>query len=294
MYPLTRQGSIMTKTSKVVLSILLVLVVGIVGGYLGSGLRGGGVTGEGGGAATAQGDWLQKIRDSGELRVGIASAPPMTAEQPDGTMGGPNVLPLQKLAKELDVKYVPVAAEWSKMVAGLQADRFDVAAYLDSTSERSLAIQFTDVVYQYEGAWLVRADSNLKGTDAIVKAGKVAMATGTSYESAITALGVEVLGSESIPQAVTAMKAGRADAVFADLPTIANAAQQDKSLKIVMPDPELYLQDSNYGVKDDIDPRSLQVLNVAIRSAQNDGTLRTAFEEAGVVTPETLGDLEMD
>jgi len=283
----------MTKTSKVVLSILLVLVVGLVGGYFGSGLRGGS-SGSGSSAAAGQGAWLEKIRKQGELRVGIASAPPMTGEQPDGTMGGPNVLPLKKLAEELGVKFVPVAAEWSKMVAGLQAGRFDVAAYLDSTSERSLAIQFTDMVYQYEGAWLVRADSDLKSTDDVVKAGKVAMATGTSYEKVIGDLGVDVLGSESVPQAVTAMKAGRADAVFADLPTLANAAQQDKSLKVVLPKPSLYLQDSNYGVKDDIDQRSLQVLNIAIRTAQNDGSLRTAFEKAGVITPETLGDLEMD
>lgn len=282
----------MTKTSKVVLSILLVVVVGLIGGYFGAGLRGGGGN-VSSAAATAEGAWLQKIRESGELRVGIASAPPMTAEQPDGTMGGPNVVPLQKLAEELGVKYVPVAAEWSKMVAGLQADRFDVAAYLDSTSERSLAIQFTVPVYRYEGAWLVREDSGLKTTDDIVKAGKVAMATGTSYERAITALKVEVVGSESIPQAVTAMKAGRANAVFADLPTLANAAQQDKSLKIVMPKPELFVQDSNYGVNENIDARSLQVLNIAIQSAQNDGTLRTAFDQAGVITPETLGDLEM-
>ncbi|MFJ2621722.1 substrate-binding periplasmic protein [Glutamicibacter sp. NPDC087344] len=282
----------MTKTSKVVLSILLVVVVGLVGGYFGAGMRGGAGNTNSASAAT-EGSWIQKIRESGELRVGIASAPPMTGEQPDGTMGGPNVLPLKKLAEEIGVKYVPVAAEWSKMVAGLQADRFDVAAYLDSTSQRSLAIQFTVPVYRYEGAWLVRSDSGFKSTDDIVKAGKVTLATGTSYEPVITAMDVEVIGSESVPQAVTAMKAGRADAVFADLPTLANAAQQDSSLKIVMPNPEIFVQDSNYGVNENIDARSLQILNIAIQSAQNDGTLRTAFDEAGVITPETLGDLEM-
>lgn len=282
----------MTKTSKVVLSLLLVLIIGVAGGYFGAGFRGGGSNAN---AATGtDGAWLKKIRDSGELRVGIASAPPMTAEQSDGTMGGPNVVPLQQLAKEMGVKYVPVAAEWSKMVAGLQANRFDVAAYLDSTSERSLAIQFTVPVYRYEGAWLVRGDSGLKSTDEIVKAGKVALATGTSYERAITGLGVGIVGSESIPQAITAMKAGRAAAAFGDLPTLANAAQQDKSLKIVMPNPALFVQDSNYGVNENIDARSLQVLNIAIQSAQNDGTLTKAFKDAGVVTPDTLGDLKMN
>lgn len=282
----------MTKASKIVLSIVLVLVVAVVGGYFGSGLRGSGDSLDDS-AATAEGTWLKKIRDSGELRVGIASAPPMTAEQEDGTMGGPNVLPLKKLATEMGVKYVPVSAEWSKMVAGLQADRFDVAAYLDSTSERSLAIQFTVPVYRYVGAWAVREDSGLKSTDEIVKAGRVSLATGTSYERAITALDVEIVGAESIPKAISAMKAGRADAAFGDLPTMANAAEKDKSLKIVVPEPELFAQNSNYGVNENIDARSLQVLNIAIQGAQNDGTLTQAFQDAGILTPETLGDLEM-
>jgi polar amino acid transport system substrate-binding protein len=50
---------------------------------------------------------------------------------------------------------------------------------------------------------------------------------------------------------------------------------------------------SNYGVSPDIDPRSLQVLNIAIQNAQQDGSLQRALDEAGVVDPENLGDLEM-
>ena len=283
----------MSKASKIILAILGVFVLAIAGGFLGSSMRGGG-SGGGGGGESANGAWLDQIKSSGELRVGIASAPPMTAEQEDGKMGGPNVLPLQKLADELGVEFVPVAAEWSKMVSGLQADRFDVAAYLDSTSERSLAIQFTDPVYSYEGVFLVRADSGLTSVDDIVNSGEaIALASGTSYERAVTDLGAEVMTTESIPNAVTAMGAGRAGAVFADLPTLADAAQKDPSLKIVVPEPSIFLQDSNYGVNADIDARSLQVLNIAIQGAKNDGSLKAAFNEAGIVEVDTLGDLRM-
>lgn len=282
----------MSKTSKYILAVLGVIVLAIGAGFLGSGLRGGG--GGGGGAAAGNGAWVEQIKAKGELRVGIASAPPMTAEQPDGQMGGPNVLPLQNLADELGVKFVPVAAEWSKMVSGLQADRFDVAAYLDSTSERSLAIQFTDPVYTYEGVFLVRGDSGLKSVEDIVATGDpIALAGGTSYEPAIEALGSELMTTESIPNAVTAMSAGRATAVFADLPTLADAAQKDPSLKIVVPEPSIFIQDSNYGVNADIDARSLQILNIAIQGSKNDGSLNRAFEEAGIIEVDTLGDLRM-
>ncbi|GAA4478766.1 substrate-binding periplasmic protein [Microbacterium panaciterrae] len=283
----------MSTASKRILAVLGVIVLAIAAGYLGATLRGGG-GGGGSSSATGNGAWIEKIKKQGELRVGIASAPPMTAEQPDGKMGGPNVLPLEKLAKQMGVKFTPVAAEWSKMVSGLQADRFDVAAYLDSTSERSLAIQFTDPVYTYEGAFIVNADSGLKTVNEIVGTKQqIALAGGTSYETAIQALGSPLLTTESIPNAITAMKAGRAAAAFADLPTLADAAKKDPSLKIVVPKPSLYLQDSNYGVKADIDARSLQVINIAIQSAKNDGSLKAAFDKAGIVAPNNLGDLEM-
>jgi ABC-type amino acid transport substrate-binding protein len=282
------------KTNRTILAIIGVVVLALAAGFLGSAIRGGSSASAASEASSPNGAWIEKIKDQGELRVGIASAPPMTAEQPDGTMGGPNVLPLQKLADELGVKFTPVAAEWSKMVSGLQADRFDVAAYLDSTSERSLAIQFTDPVYTYEGVFLVRGDSGLTNVDDILAAGQpIALASGTSYEPAIEGLGAELMTTESIPNAVTAMAAGRAVAVFADLPTLADAAQKDPSLKIVAPAPAIYVQDSNYGVNADIDARSLQVLNNAIQGAKNDGSLARAFSEAGIVEVDTLGDLRM-
>src|SRR5690606_6896926 len=111
------------------------------------------------------------------------------------------------LADEMGVEVVTVAADWSNLVAGLQADRFDVAAYLDATSERSLAIQFTDPVYTYPGVFIVKADSGLYTTEDVIEAGTVAVANGTSYEPVIADLGVELVGVDSIPNSITAMAA---------------------------------------------------------------------------------------
>ena len=89
------------------------------------------------------------------------------------------------------------------------------------------------------------------------------------------------------------MEAGRAVAAFGDLPTLADAAQKNKSLKIVRPKPVIFKSDSNYGVSPDIDNRSLQVINIAIQNAENDGSFQAALDKAGVVDPNDLGDLEM-
>ena len=135
----------MTRTTKISLAVIGALVLALVGGYLGAGMRGADAN-----ASTQAGSWMDDIKDRGEFRVGVAIAPPMTVEK-DGKLGGANLIPLQHLADELGVKLVPVSATWNNIVAGLQAGRYDVAANLDSTLERAKAIQFSDPVYEYQG-----------------------------------------------------------------------------------------------------------------------------------------------
>ena len=93
----------MTKTSKITLAVLGVIIVALVGGYLGAGLHGGSPAAAAAGGS-GEATFLQKIKDRGELRVGVALAPPMTAQQADGSLGGPNLIPLQELAEELGVR----------------------------------------------------------------------------------------------------------------------------------------------------------------------------------------------
>jgi ABC-type amino acid transport substrate-binding protein len=278
----------MTKASKTILAIVAVIVIAIAGGYFGSSLRGSSAEASG----TAPGAFIDGIKERGELRVGIAVAPPMTADQPDGTRGGPNVIPLQNLAEELGVEFTPVAAEWSNIVAGLQAGRYDFAAYLDSTLERSLSIQFTNSVYDYQGVFVVKADSPYNDTDSLIAGGQIAAAQGTSYESTLVELGADVFSIDSIPNALSSLNSGRVVGLFVDLPTAIGQAQADPTLKIVVPDPVVFQTESGYGVPEDIDPRSLQVVNIAIKTAQDSGELSRAFAEVGYVEIDQLGDLQ--
>src|SRR5687768_15484971 len=143
----------MTKTTKLSLAAIAAVVLALVGGYLGAGFRDSGAS-----ASSEAGSWMDDVKERGELRVGVAIAPPMTVEK-DGELGGPNLIPLEHLAEELGVKLVPVSATWGNIVAGLQAGRYDVAANLDSTLERAKAIQFSDPVYEYQGVFVVKGDS---------------------------------------------------------------------------------------------------------------------------------------
>lgn len=280
----------MSKASKIVLAILAVLAVSIAGGYFGSGFRGNSASASSSGAA--QGNFIEEIKKRGELRVGVAIAPPMTVQQEDGTLGGPNLIPLQALAEQLGVKLVPVAAEWKNIVAGLQANRYDFAANLDYTVERSLAIGFTDPVYEYQGVFLVKADSPLKSTEDIIKnGGQITAAQGSAPEKALQGLTSNIMSVDSYSNAISAVNSGRAIAEFADLPTAEAQAQADSSLKIVVPSPEIYSASAAYGVPATIDPRSLQIVNIAIERARKSGELKQAYADVNYVEIDNLGDL---
>jgi ABC-type amino acid transport substrate-binding protein len=222
----------------------------------------------------------------------VAIAPPMTVRKGD-ELGGPNLIPLKHLADELDVKLTAVPADWGNIVAGLQAGRYDVAANLDRTLERAKAIQFSDPVYEYQGVFVVRADSPLSTAQQIISSGQqVAIAEGTAPGAAVADAGATTLGLTNFTNAFQAVQAGRAVAVFADLPTAESQVQADPAYKIVVPDPVIYEAGAGYGLPDSIDPRSLQLVNVAIANARMSGELDRAYAEESYVPIDQLGDLE--
>lgn len=277
----------MTKTTKISLAVIAAVVLALGGGYVGAGWR----SGTAAASAADAGSWMKDVQSRGELRVGVAIAPPMTVEK-NGKLGGPNLIPLQHLADSLGVKLTPVSATWSNIVAGLQAGRYDVAANLDATIERAKAIQFSDPVYEYQGVFVVKATSPYRTSADVIKSGKqVAVAQGSAPAAAVKDAGAKILELADYTNALQAVKADRAVAVFADLPTAESQAQTDSSVKIIVPEPGIYAAGAGYGVPADMDARSLQLLNVAINHTRLSGELERAYAEENYLPIDRLGAL---
>lgn len=278
----------MTKSTKFSLAAIALVVIALLGGYFGAGLRGQGASANG----TAEGAWIETIKKNGELRVGVATSPPMTVEK-DGQLGGPNLIPLQRLADELGVKLTTVPASWGNIVSGLQANRYDVAANLNSTLQRAVAIQFSDTVYDYPAVFLVPANSPFKTAEDVLAAKQpVASPAGTAEGAAAKKAGADVLEVPDWTNAFQSLQAGRVTSIFADLATAEVQAQQDKSYKIIVPEHPIYQGAAAYGLPANIDPRSRELVNLAIYNAQISGDLDRAYEEVGYVTVDKLGDLK--
>lgn len=277
----------MTKTTKYSLAVIAAIVIALAGGYLGAGLRGDSASA----SSAAAGSWMQDVKKRGELRVGVAVAAPMTVEK-DGKLGGPNLIPLQQLADVLGVKLKTVPASWSNIVAGLQAGRYDAAANLDATLERAKSIQFSTPVYEYQGVFVVKGNSAWNSASKLIKSGKkIAVAQGSAPGDAVKAAGAKTLELADYTNGFQSVEAGRAEAVFADLPAAEAQVQANKEYKILVPSPAIYEAGAGYGLPNDIDPRSLELINVAINGARMSGVLDRAYAEENYVTIENLADM---
>ncbi|MFF2315278.1 substrate-binding periplasmic protein [Arthrobacter sp. NPDC058097] len=278
------------KVNRIVFAAILVALLAVGAGALFSALRGGG-NGAQAASATSQGSFLEDIKKRGVLRVGVALSPPHTVQLPDGTYGGPNILPLENVAKALNVKLETVPAEWKNIVAGLQAGRYDFAANLDRTLERSTAIQFTEKVWTYPAVFVVKANSPYTTVDDLLKSGKqIGTAQGTAHEAAFVRKypNASTLPTDSFTNLVQALKADRIVASLADLPTAVSQAQEDHSFKIILPKPDIYRGLVAYGVPANADARSIQTVNIAIERSLNEGVLDAAYAKVGYLDESQL------
>lgn len=282
----------MTRPSKIGFSIIGILVVALAAGYFGARLGGG--PGGGGGTDVSEAAWINKIKASGQLRVGCADSPPTTVVTADGGCTGPDLIPLQDLSDQLGVKMVPIATSWQNIVAGLQADRYDVAANLDQTVERGLSLQFSNPSWSYPGVFLLQKNANLNSTEAIVNSGKpVATSQGTALDAALQAAKIPELRVDTYQNAASAVDAGRASAVFTDLGTAVDIANKRPDYGIVVPDPAIFVHYVAYGLPTGTDPRSLQIFNIAVDNAVASGKITRAFKAAGYRDVAELGDMQI-
>ncbi|MEV1079651.1 transporter substrate-binding domain-containing protein [Streptomyces sp. NPDC050211] len=286
----------LTKQSRYTFYVLGLLLLSLIAGYVGgrSGSDSGSSQTVASSGSSNEATWIEKIKKAGVLRIGCADAPPTIVVKSDGTCTGPDLIPLQNLADGIGVKVKTVATTWQNIVAGLQANKYDVAADLDQTVERSLAIRFTNPSWSYPGVFLVERDSNFTTSKQILDSGKaIATSQGTAADTALQRAKAKELRVDTFQNALSGVKAGRAAAVFTDLATAVDMANKDKSVGIVVPDPALLVNHVAYGVPADIDSRSMEILNVAIDNSVASGEIDRSFADAGYRDVDNLGDLQI-
>lgn len=285
----------MHRSSKITLFLVGGVILALLAGYLGATIRGGGAGEEATKSSSSTAwSWVKKIRDNGELRVGVSSSPPGITEADDGTWQGFELIAPQAIADTLGVKLKTVPTTFENAVAALQANQFDMMVSLNVTPDRSLSIRFSIPHWVAEDVFLVRADSGFTSAQAVIDAGEpIAVPAGTSQDKALTARGANVLRLKSYQEANLALTSGRAVASFLDIPGAAAFASERDDVKIVVPRPSMSVQAVGYGLSPNIDESSLAYLNAELDTLLKRGVIEAAMIQSGYLTADQLGDLEL-
>ena len=135
------------------------------------------------GESTEEGDILERIEETGTLRVGFEGTYPPFNYQGDGEdFIGFDVDISKEVATRLGVEVEFITSKWAGLIGGLNADKFDVIiAQMTVTEERAESVDFTDP-YVVTGAVIVtHNDTNDIETLDDLDGKKVGAAAGSSF-----------------------------------------------------------------------------------------------------------------
>ena len=130
---------------------------------------------------------IDQIKDNGELRVGVAIAPPWLGQDPNtGAYFGPAFEIGQRAAQELGVPITTVSSGWDVVIAGIQGNQFELAiSPLFATEKRRKVVDFVN--WTAAGTcYIVLKDSPIMTLEDINQEGvRIGTYTGTGTEHGI-------------------------------------------------------------------------------------------------------------
>ena len=224
-------------------------------------------------------DSLQRVLDAGELTVvGSGGYPPFNFIDDNGDVVGFDVDTGQEIADRLGVELNYVTGEWSGLIEGLKAGRYDgILGSMAITDERLEMVNFT-IPYYYSGAQLVvRSDSGI--TDPSEMEGKtIAVATGTNFEMDAENLGAEVKLYDDDNGTMMELASGRVDGVITDrLVALRAMNEMEGGDELMLAGDLLRLESMGIAINKE-DDTLLAAIDEILQKMHDDGTL-TAISE---------------
>lgn len=231
---------------------------------------------------------LSDVRQRGELRVVMSGEyPPFSQPGPNGTLVGFDVDVAREIARRLGVKVRITKAEFPSIIAGLQANQFDLAVASQSkTPERARAVDFLSQPYYYDGFQLFVPATSKAGSLAALGKAPVAVAQGTVFEKFLRDRKYPAVVTYSGEQEIfLALAAGRAAGMITTR-TVGNMAIKNGQ-KLRASGPVLQ-QDNPYITLGKNQPALKKAVEKALADMRADGTLKRIsikYLGADVTTP---------
>ncbi|WP_097233319.1 ectoine/hydroxyectoine ABC transporter substrate-binding protein EhuB [Streptomyces zhaozhouensis] len=193
--------------------------------------------------AVEGGNLLDRLRDRGSVKIGIASEPPFGYVNDDGEPTGEAPEIAKVIFSRLGVDNVEaIPVDFSALIPGLKAQVFDVvSAGMYITPERCAQVLFADPDYQMPDSFIVPAGNPLGITryEDVAEQG-LTLATGQAYAEIDYALAAGVPNSKLLilPDQVAGLDAvsqGRADAFAGTNVTVMDVVEGNNRVEATEP-----------------------------------------------------------
>ncbi|MBQ7359433.1 MAG: transporter substrate-binding domain-containing protein [Lachnospiraceae bacterium] len=164
----------------------------------------------------AEGDLLARIQAKGELVIATEGTwAPWTYHDENDQLVGFDVEVATKIAEKLGVKATFVETEWDGIFAGIDSERYDIAANgVEITEERGEKYDFS-VPYGYiRTALIVKGDNEDIKTFEDLNGKSTANSIASTYMLLAESYGASAVGVDSLDQTLELVVSGRVDATL--------------------------------------------------------------------------------
>ncbi len=168
------------------------------------------------GKQEVEGDLLARIQAKGELVIATEGTwAPWTYHDEDDNLVGFDVEVATKIAEKLGVKATFVETEWDGIFAGIDSERYDIAANgVEITEERSEKYDFS-VPYGYiRTALIVKGDNEEIKSFEDLEGKSTANSIASTYMILAESYGATAVGVDSLDQTLELVLSGRVDATL--------------------------------------------------------------------------------
>ena len=161
---------------------------------------------------------LDQIKTAGALRVGTEGTyAPFTFHDASGALVGFDVEIATEIAKRLGVTAEFVEGPWDGLIAGIDANRYDVVInQVGITDARKEKYDFSEPYIASKAVLIVKGDNTTIASFADLAGKKAAQTLTSNFGKLAEENGAELVGTDGFDQSIALVLQGRADATIND------------------------------------------------------------------------------
>lgn len=226
-------------------------------------------------------DDLAAIQKAGALRIGTEGTyAPFSYHDSSNQLVGFDVDIGRAIAKQLGVKPDFIEGKWDGLIAGLNANRYDVVInQVGITPERQAKFDFSKPYISSKAVLIVRSDNDsIKGFDDI-KGKRSANTLTSNFGKLAEKHGAEVVPVQGFNEAISLLTSGRVDATINDYLSFLDFKKQQPQAAVKIVASDASAEYSQSGVLMRKDQTALrEAINQALSAIKADGTYQAISE----------------